>query len=108
MSFPSERELLRPPCVDQGVDDRLEQALRGPGVLGRTADQPCSHDWLITDEDERPPADLELALEAFVEQGQGPCDGDGVVAFAGVRRYCEGVSGDDPCVADAQGGEVAL
>src|SRR5882757_8547641 len=90
-----ERELRRPSCVDQGVHDRLEQALRGPRILGRTADQPCRHDRRLTYYDEQPAADLELALEAFIPGGQRAGDGNGAVALTGISRGCQGVRRDD-------------
>src|SRR5262249_9890120 len=105
---PLERELLGPSCVVQGVYDRLEQAFGGPGVLGCTTDQARRHDGRLTYDDEQPTPDFELALKAFVRQWQGAGDSDGVVALAGVGLCCQGVRGDNSCIADTEGCEIAL
>ncbi len=52
--------------MHERIDDRLEEALRAPGILGDPANEPRLHHRRLAHHYEEPPADRELALEALI------------------------------------------
>src|SRR5487761_401512 len=87
------------------VDDRLEQALRAPGILSDPANQARLHHRRHAHHDEEPSADRELALEALVGYGQrsGNCD----CVVTRIRIEPGRILRDDVHVPESKGRDVA-
>src|SRR5579863_856974 len=101
----SELKARRLRSVHQRVDDRLEQAVRGPGSLADAVDEARLHDRRLARHHEQPPADLELALETRVVHGERAGHGNGVIALATFGREPIGVHYLD--VAHAEVAQIA-
>src|SRR5687768_11110059 len=72
----SENKLRHSGCIDQRIDNGLEQALALPLAFPKSRHLPCLHDRIRADHDEQSTADLERTLKALVvyRQRAGHCD----------------------------------
>src|SRR5579872_2604091 len=99
-----EHKTLSRSCMDERIDDRLEQALRTPRILGDPADEPRLHHRRLPHHHEEPAADRELALEPLVRDGERGCHGDRVVTLVGIEA--SRILGEYLDVSQAERGDV--